>query len=56
MNRRKVAISYCYVWMTEGYEKRAKMFKNYVSGYVKNTNPGWELEKIEGMKAIIVKK
>lgn len=30
-----------------------KKFKAYVAGYVENTHPGWELQRIEGNHALI---
>jgi hypothetical protein len=48
----RVPIPYCYVWMTEGYNERGKLFKQYVTGYIKSNFPGLTLVKIEGMTAI----
>lgn len=47
-----VYIPDCYLWMTEGYHSRSKLFKQYVEGYIRNYNPQLKLIKIDGMKAI----
>lgn len=49
----KVPIPYCYVWLTEGNTNRAELFKRYVKDYIQRYYPGFELEKIKGMQAII---
>lgn len=41
-----------YVWMTEGYKNRTKLFKQYVDGYIRNSYPNLTLVRIEKMKAI----
>ncbi|MGD6993963.1 hypothetical protein [Sutcliffiella horikoshii] len=48
-----VSIPQCYVWMTEGVPNRGELFKRYVRDYVKIYYPGYELEKISGMQAVI---
>ncbi|QAS52832.1 hypothetical protein HLI_11805 [Halobacillus litoralis] len=53
LNKRKIAIPYCYVWMVEESKDPGRMFKTYVGGYVRNTHPGWDLVRIEKMNAII---
>lgn len=45
-------IPHCYLWMTEGYERRGELFKGYVKAYIETTYPEFLLIKIEGMKAI----
>ena len=52
----EVTIPHDYLWMTEGYKNRGKLFKQYVEGYIKNNFPDLELEKIVGMKAICKRK
>ncbi|MCM3598673.1 hypothetical protein M4D55_23220 [Metabacillus idriensis] len=52
----EVPIPYCYIWMTKGVMNRAKVFKGYVVGYLKSSEPHMELIRIEGMKAICKKK
>lgn len=48
----EVLIPEIYVWMTEGYDDRGKLFKRYVEGYLKKSYPHLKLIKIVGMKAI----
>jgi hypothetical protein len=45
-----------YVWMTAGYQERAKLFKRYVEDYVKNNFPDLEFIRIAGMTAICQRK
>ncbi|XQY90673.1 hypothetical protein ACNRWW_14195 [Metabacillus sp. HB246100] len=52
----EVVIPDCYLWMTEGYPDREKLFKQYVEGYIKNNFSHLEFKKIVGMKAICKKK
>ncbi|WP_170292787.1 hypothetical protein [Metabacillus idriensis] len=52
----EVPIPYCYLWMTEGVMNRVEVFKGYVIGYLKSSEPDMELIRIEGMKAICKKK
>ncbi|MGG3571081.1 hypothetical protein ABES80_01075 [Bacillus gobiensis] len=51
-----VPIPYCYVWLTEGYHDRKKLFRAYIQGYLNNNEPGLQLVRIEGMTAICKKK
>ncbi|WP_338788779.1 hypothetical protein [Metabacillus sp. FJAT-53654] len=48
----EVDIPFEFLWMTDGYHDRGKLFKEYVEGYIKNYFPHLEFVKIEGMKAI----
>ncbi|MBO1513228.1 hypothetical protein [Metabacillus bambusae] len=52
MNEIKVDIPHCYLWMTDGYHDRDKLFKEYVQGYIQCYYPHLEYKKISGMKAI----
>jgi hypothetical protein len=52
MSNTEEPIPYCYVWLTEGYEKRGELFKSYVDGYIKNNFPDLKLKRIVGMTAI----
>lgn len=52
----KVLIPHEYLWLTEGYENRAEMFKGYVLGYIAKSYPEYTLVKIEGMTAICERK
>ncbi|MED4455935.1 hypothetical protein [Metabacillus fastidiosus] len=45
-----VPIPHSYVWLTEGYHDRPKLFKQYVAGYVQSI--GYQLIEINGMNAI----
>lgn len=47
-----VPIPHIYLKITEGSQNRAELFKSYVNGYIKRSYPGYEVLKIEGMKAI----
>lgn len=49
----QVPIPQCYVWMTEGLPNRGQLFKRYVQCYVALYHPGYELDKISGMQAIL---
>ncbi|MGG3665191.1 hypothetical protein [Bacillus gobiensis] len=51
-----VQIPYCYVWLTEGYQDRKKLFRQYVQGYIKKNEPDLQLVRIEGLTAICKKK
>ncbi|MGP4061479.1 hypothetical protein [Halobacillus sp. H74] len=53
---RKIAIPHCYVWMAQVNEDPKDLFRSYVSGYVRNTHPGWQLVRIEKMYAVISEK
>lgn len=52
----KIPIPDCYIWMTEGYENRGRLFKKYVHYYIKKSYPEIELVKIQGMTAICERK
>ncbi|PRS09021.1 hypothetical protein C6X95_18500 [Bacillus pumilus] len=48
----RVPIPFCYVWMTEGAPNRSELFRNYVEGYIKRTEPNLQLVRIDGMTAL----
>jgi len=47
-----ISIPYCYVWMTEGCHDRSRLFKKYVSKWIKRSHPELHMKHIKGMKAI----
>ena len=55
---RKISIPHCYIWMTKDVQQdRKKLYERYVDGYIRNTHPGWCLQKVvnRGTKAICEK-
>jgi len=52
----KVAIPFCYKWMTEGASNRAELFRAYVEGYLRASEPNLYLVRISGMTALCKQK
>ncbi|GIN67644.1 hypothetical protein J41TS2_30650 [Bacillus sonorensis] len=52
----KVTIPFCYKWLTEGAPNRAKLFRTYVEGYLRTSEPNLYLVRISGMTALCNRK
>lgn len=53
LTQRRIAIPYFYKWIAQDCSSPGETFKRYVAAYVRHNYPGWELNKIERMNALI---